>query len=286
MKPTFIFVLLILVLCFSSCRNENKEGSILKSSSKELFIPSTDSSKLENQYSGFHSPNAINKIAGIENEYYQNVDKKGRKYYGTEWKKLAELETANDTISIFENYLMEMEFQGLKPDSLHCTMYAMKALEVGLDTNFTKFEKLHKQIYKKHEYAGWSVAYILTKYFNWKAYLVISQSSGEYEACLKNFKKDKSYHVWRQPNIPLEAVLDFDTEEIQIDSLLNQNEFAWGFSYQGWHTWITRFDQLKECNWAGSPLAEYSTMPLFYQTKFTNYYAYNSHIVVFPPKEN
>ena len=168
----------------------NKEGSILKSSSKELFIPSTDSSKLENQYSGFHSPNAINKIAGIENEYYQNVDKKGRKYYGTEWKKLAELETANDTISIFENYLMEMEFQGLKPDSLHCTMYAMKALEVGLDTNFTKFEKLHKQIYKKHEYAGWSVAYILTKYFNWKAYLVISQSSGEYEACLKNFKKE------------------------------------------------------------------------------------------------
>ena len=92
--------------------------------------------------------------------------------------------------------------------------------------------------------------------------------------------------MWKQPNIPIEKVLDFDEEQIQIDSLLNQNEFGWGFSYQGWHTWLTRFNKLKECNWAGSPFHQYSNMPLFYETKFTHYYAYNSHIVVFPPKKS
>lgn len=61
------------------------------------------------------------------------------------------------------------------------------------------------------------------------------------------------------------------------------------FSDQGWHTWITRFNDLKECNWSGAPSQKFNignNSPLFLETKFTEYYDYNSHIIVFPPKKS
>ena len=171
---------------------------------------------------------------------------------------------------------------------MHCTIYAIASLKAGLGKDFTKLEKEHKQIWKDREYAGWSVAYILTKHFNWNAYLIISKKSSEYKQCIKNYKKDKKYHVWKQPNIPIKKMFDFDNEKQKIDSLLSLNEYGWGFSEQGWHTWITRFNALKECNWAGAPSKKYNVngeKPLFLATKFTNFYDYNSHVVVFPPKQ-
>ena len=133
------------------------------------------------------------------------------------------------------------------------------------------------------------MAYILTKHYNWKAYLFISKDSNEYDACVSNYKKDKKYHVWKQPNIPLENIFDIDDDTDAITSLLSLNEFGWGFSDQGWHTWITRFNDLKECNWNGAPAQKYdleNNAPLFLKTKFSEYYDYSSHIIVFPPKES
>jgi hypothetical protein len=160
----------------------------------------------------------------------------------------------------------------------------MRALQAGLDTNFDRFIKQHEKYWKKDDYAGWSVAYILTKYFNWTAVLLLSKNSVEYDLSIKNFKIDKKYHGWRQPDIPIKRIFDYDLEKPSIDSLLNKNEFGWAFSYQGWHTWLTRFNTLKECNWAGSPFSEMEDNELFWSSNVTEYYAYDSHIIVFPPK--
>ncbi len=271
-------------MAITSCNIESKQNQeITETTATKDTIPFAEFSNLKNQYIGFHSPNAINKIVAIENDYFIDYEYSESKYYGTEWRKMAQIDFYNDSTSLFEDYESNTK---QKTDSMHCTIYAMKAIKEGLGSHFLKFETLHQSIWQEREYAGWSVAHILTKHFDWKAYLFISQDSQEYEACIKNFKKDKKYHVWRQPNILLEKIYDFDTEKLAIDSLLAQNEFGWGFSYQGWHTWITRFHELKECNWLGSPSSEYELTPLFISTKMTEYYNYNSHIVVFPPKKD
>lgn len=236
----------------------------------------TQYSKEKNVYENFDATKAINKIATIENNYFNKYHNNlTSKFYGTVWYE--------NNIDIFKQYKMELNS---KPDSMHCTIYAMKSLKEGLGLQFEEFEKKHQQIWKNREHAGWSVAHILTKYFNWNAYLIISKTSNEYKNCLKNFKKDKKYHVWKQPNIKIKNIFDFDTEKKKIDSLLRINQYGWGFSNQGWHTWITRYDTLKECNWLGAPSKKYlinEGKPLFLKTKFTNFYDYQSHIVVFPP---
>lgn len=240
----------------------------------------TQLSKKKNKYINFNSPNAINEIAAIENEYFNNYNTSFSKYYGTVWYQNA----LRDSL-IFKKYKSELN---IKPDSMHCTIYAMKSLNAGLGKNNLEFKNRYKKIWEDREYAGWSVAYILTKYFNWNAYLIISKQSSEYEYCLKNYKKDKKYHVWKQPNIDIKKVFDFDKEKTKIDSLLKSNEYGWGFSNQGWHTWITRYDTLKECNWSGAPSKKYNitnAKPLFLKTKFTNFSDYQSHIIAFPPKE-
>ncbi len=73
------------------------------------------------------------------------------------------------------------------------------------------------------EHAGWSIAYLLTKYYNWKAIIVVSKASLEYNSCIQNFKKDKKYHVWKQPNMSIETLYVLEDDETEIDSLLNEN---------------------------------------------------------------
>ncbi len=296
-RQKFINCLLMFcgVLLIISCNTNTKHPtnkintSINLEPQKKPFIIYTRPSKLPNQYKAFNSPKAINKIAEIENEYFNNYPTSYSKYYGTVWKNGAIKEfNTGDSLSVFDKYLQEMAIKKQTPDSLHCTMYAIEALKAGLDIKFDTLDKYHQKIWKKREYAGWSVGYILTTYFNWKAYLILHKSSSEYKACMKNFKQDKKYHVWKQPNIPIQQVFDFEEDKLPIDSLLKLHEFGWGFSEQGWHTWITRFDTLKECNWAGAPSAKYvteETKPLFIDTKLTEFTDYNSHIVVFPPKK-
>lgn len=282
MLKNALFVILIFLI---SCKSENsiKEDSFWRIKGTDRFIIYTQPSILENKYEGFNSVTAINEIAKIENNHLNDFDEQGSQYYGTIWEQNSQLFFHNDSQTIAQHYFENKNRSEL--DSMHCTIYAMKALEQGLDTNFAEFSQLHTRIYDEHEHAGWSAAYILTKYFNWTAYLFISKSSAEYEQCLNSFQQKKEYPVWAQPNIPLGGMYDFDNQKDEINQLLSQNEFGWGFSYQGWHTWITRFEELKECNWAGSPYIEYGSTSLFQSTPFTSYYAYNSHIIVFPPKE-
>mgnify|MGYP001437391058 CR=1 FL=1 len=288
MNYTYVMKKLILLyLCcfvFVSCFENKLKKQMVKSSDNKKTI-FTYPSKLKNEYFKFSSPNAINRLASIENEYFNAYyDSLQSNYYGTAWSETA-MNSFKDSISDFELYLNSFE---KKPDSMHCTIYAIEALRFGMSGEFEKLEIKHRAIWGDREYAGWSIAYILTKYYNWKAFLILSEASAEYISCVRNFKKDKKYHVWKQPNIPIEGLYNLEEDSADIDSVLNENEFGWGFSYQGYHTWVTRFDTLKECNWLGSPSLEYIygfETPLFKKIKFLEYADYGSHIVVFPPKK-
>ena len=246
-------------------------------------------SSRENAYFGFDAPKAINRIATIENEYFLDFSASESRYHGTIWA--TEIAPINylgpDSHRVWDHYQAALEQRGIRRDSMDCTIYAMEAIRAGFGPDFPQFEAHHKHLWNNLEYAGWSVGYILTAQYDWKAYLILSERSSEYESCLRNFAQDQKYHVWKQPDIPIQEILDFDRDQEQIDSLLSHYEFGWGFSEQGWHTWITRFTELKECYWAGSPSAQYSEQgekPLFLATPFTQYYDYASHIVVFPPQ--
>ena len=282
MKVTLI---LLTCICLITCEHANK------SLSNEVTVPSiipdttvyTNSSNLLNEYVNFNSPNAVNRIAEIENEYFRNYKHGLSRYYGTEWRKNCELSTYDAVKSRFKDYESEL---GYHPDSMHCTIYAVEAIKAGLDSLWTNLEKSHKKIYNEHEHAGWSIARILVKEFGWNAYWIVDSYAEEYKHCNASFKRDKSYPVWNQPNIPLTSMFVRDEQDSLITELLEQNEFGWGFSQQGYHTWITRFSDLKECIWYGAPAEKYeiTSLPLFRTTPFLDYFDYHSHVVVFPPK--
>lgn len=284
-----MFLLTISSICYS-CKEKIQKKTPNENKVIDSVIVYTQKSKLDNEYLNFNSPNAINRIAEIENEYFNDYRLSSSKYYGTQWYNSIGLSMElSDSTNVFEKYSLEKN--NIKLDSMHCTIFAVKALEAGFGKEFETIKKHHIDIWNNREHAGWSLGYILTKFYNWKAYLFISKYSDEYDICLKNYKRDKKYHVWKQPNIPIEGILDVDEDKDKINSLLKLNEFGWGgFSNQGgWHTWITRFDYLKECNWLGAPSEKYNldnSIPLFLKTKFTDYYDYNSHIIIFPPKNN
>ena len=79
-------------------------------------------------------------------------------------------------------------------------------------------------------------------------------------------------------------------QDEEITELLEQHEFGWGFSYQGIHSWITRFTQHKECMWDGAPCLKFNkdlgAQSLFKATPFLEYLDYNSHVIAFPPKKD
>lgn len=250
---------------------------------KKIYTVLSDSS---DEYVDFNSTAAINRVAELENEYFNNLPKKGSKYYGTTWSDYAVSDySINDSVSVWELYKDSI---GVKPDSMHCTIYAVEALKFGMEDAFDELQLKHEKVWKDREHAGWSIGHLLVKHFNWKAYLFISPESNEYSICKNNFKKAKFYRVWKQPFIKLEGLYDLTQNQNEIDSILSENEFGWGFSDQGWHTWITRYDTLKECNWSGAPMKSlnlWNADPLFKKTKFLDYKEYTSHVVIFPPKK-
>lgn len=287
MKANVIILLFINLFLCLTCHKENKKQDWVE---VEAFVPKiyTKTSPLANQYQGFDSPKAINRIAQIENDYFNDFyNDKVSQYYGTIWREQIDDNSAD---SIYEKYRSKVLEQGEQPDSLHCTLYAYEGLKAGLDSGtLVQLEKYHKEIWKDREIAGWSIGYILVKYMNWKAYLFLDPNSHEYKQCMKSFQKNKTYPVWRQPAIPLEDLYLIGEENNAIQTLLKEHEFSWGFSDQGYHTWITRFNVLKECNWVGAPAnSSYewgSNIPLFIATPFADYHDYQSHVLVFPPKQ-
>ena len=159
-------------------------------------------SNLKNEYIGFSSPNAINAIATIENDYFSNYQKGISKYYGSVWAGSAYTEVKEGEGSWeWDLYKKELDSLHIKPEMFHCMVYTMKALKAGMGENYKKLQQYHRQIYKKTNYAGWSMAHILTEHFGWKAYLFIRPYSDEYNRCVRNFKKNKTYYVWKQPDI-------------------------------------------------------------------------------------
>ncbi len=274
-------VLFLLMNC------NNSSTPIQESSLSAFEIIYTSKSQEENTYQGFDSPKAINAIAKMENQYFNNFERNRMSpYYGTVWRENAEKISYQNDTTIYQDYRINLQGEA---DSLHCTLYAYEALKAGLDaTIFEELETHHKRIWKDREIAGWSVGYILIKYFNWKAYLFLDPNSHEYNHCIQAYQKNKVYPVWKQPQIPLEKMYIIGQDNSSITALLEQHEFSWGFSDQGYHTWITRFTDLKECNWAGAPTQKYNDVyaaPLFKKTSFLNYHDYQSHIIVVPPKK-
>lgn len=275
-----LFLSICLIFACSHEPRKEKTPSIVE---EKIF---TKYSNQSNEYTNFNSVNAINKIADIENEYFKDIKNSVSKYYGTVWREQAETKIVANNFSQYQAYLNTLNE---KPDSLHCTLYAYEGLKAGLTKEqLEELESKHQAIWKSREIAGWSIGYLLVKDYDWQAYLILNKQSSEYNHCLKSYQKDKTYPVWKQPNIPLEAVYVIGEQDSLISNLLNQHEFGWGFSEQGIHTWITRYNELKECNWLGSPSLQYQDSefdkPLFISTNFKNYFDYNSHVVIFPRK--
>ena len=276
------YILIFLLLPEAACQSPTATASMEKEPGiqPDTTIYTQYSDRI-NTYHNFDSPRAINHIADIENKHFRSYESGISPYYGTIWREYQESDSTSPN-----GYQAYVEELGGKGDSMHCTIYAVRALQAGLGEGFEKLQKSHRRIWGKREHAGWSIGYLLVKEWNWKAYLIIDPHSQELDHCRKAFERKKSYPVWRQPDIPLEAMYILGEDNSSIQGLLNQHEFGWGFSHQGIHTWFTRFDELKECIWVGAPSAKYaiSHLPLFRTTPFSDYHDYASHVVIFPPK--
>ncbi len=284
-----IYLISSLVL-FSGCHLLNDEKDQVATSNEEISIKPdttvyTKPSRLKNEYKSFNSRAAINEIAEMENFYFRNYQNGITPYYGTIWRENLAVNDSTLDSPEFIKYCNALEE---KPDSMHCTLYAVKALKAGLpDSLWKELEDEHLKTYGSHEHAGWSIGHILVEKFGWKAYLIIEESCQEFSHCKKSFDSKRTYPVWGKPDIPLQDLFIKGKDNLLIENLLNENEFGWGFSYQGWHTWVTRFSTLKECIWYGAPSKSFESgysAPLFKKTPFIEYYDYGSHVVIFPPK--
>jgi len=282
-----VFIGLLLICSCNKKSSKDFSENVTKPIDSVKIKLHTALSNLENTYLNFNSPKAINCIAKIENNYFKDYALGYSNYYGTEWRTYAESTLVNDSLSIYDKYKRKLN---RKPDSLHCTIYAYKGLSAGLDkTVLNKLTTLHKNIWKEREIAGWSIGYLLVKHFNWKAYHIVSKHAQEYKHCNDSYIKNKTYPVWKQPAIPLEKQLIIEDHKKEIETLLNTHEFGWGFSEQGIHTWVTRFNILKECYWGGAPSKKLdieNNKSLFIDTPFFKYYDYSSHIIIYPPKKH
>ena len=233
----------------------------------------------------FDAEKAVNHAADVENSWYNDSQKGISRYAGTEWLKAAAITPYREKEMYYDRYSDLLDDSlGICP--MHCTHYAIEALRAGMgEEAFARFDSIHETIWAKREYAGWSVAYVLVTYFAWEAIVIINEDSEEYVQVTSSFQKRKTYPVWRQPAIPLAKLMHFPEDKTTVDSLLKTNTFGWGFSNQGWHTWFTRYDELLECNWWGSPSMEFEdfgTQPLFLRTRFVEFADYDSHVICFP----
>jgi len=312
MKINYLAVLIFLFCIFlcSSCKNDNKTkptksltkfdsvlitDSLIKFETEIVEEPDTyriytEPSKFKNRCDGFNSVKAINKIAEIENEYFNNFKFSLSKYYGSVWYLYAkEVEWYCDTASMYQCYKTEIKRAGVKRKMMHCTIYGEEALKGGFGKEYSNFMAKHRAFWGDDQPSGWSVAKILTDEYGWKAVLVLTPESDDFKKSKRNFENKKLYDVWRQPDVPISECYNKETQTEQIDSMLSKHEFAWGFSDQGCHTWITRFDTLKECMWDGAPSRKFSAGneegTLFRKTKFTEFTDYWTHIIVFPSEK-
>jgi hypothetical protein len=279
---TFLLMALLMLACKSANPVRVEPETAEPSAPVEFDTLSTTSSRSQS----FDTQAAINALVEMENTHFTLFKNGLSPYYGTAWREHAE--------SQFEEKISENNYTdyasklGTDADSLHCTLYAMVGLKAGLGDDFNSFDSLHTHQYNGHEHAGWSVGRILVDEYGWSAYLIVDHVIGspDYVTCIKNYEQSQVYDVWRQKDIALENMYIRGQDDSLITDLLSKHEFGWGFSDQGFHTWVTRYESLKECNWLGAPSEEFDTFfaQLFIKTPFLDYYDYHSHVVVFPPE--
>lgn len=107
MKKVICFLLTISSL-FYSCKEKTKKSTYIKKKVIDSAIVYTPKSKLENEYLNFNSPEAINRIADIENEYFNDYRLNSSKYYGTQWYYSVGLsKDLLDSINVFQKYALE-----------------------------------------------------------------------------------------------------------------------------------------------------------------------------------
>ncbi len=274
------WLLMLCILALTACSpKEAKKDKVAPVKAKPYAELSLNFNRAQN----FDSPKAINALVRMENQYFEAYEDSVSPFYGTIWREYLEADTIGR-----RRYKRYLGLVDDRADSMHCTIYAIKALKAGLGDDFEKLEKAHRKIWGNREHAGWSIGYLLVRDWGWKAYSIIDTNSQEFAQCQRAFKRNKRYPVWRQPDIPLEAMYILGKDDSLIMDLLAKHEFGWGFSDQGYHTWITRFGTLKECNWLGAPGRDFemgSSLPLFLRTPFLEYDDYASHVLIVPPLE-
>jgi len=240
-------------------------------------------------YYGFDSSEAIVRSDELVKEYLTGYFWNVSRLVGRVWLDYSE-EISMSEKTIYEEYLNELEKDSLQMRRMDCTIYAEDCLKAGFgEDDFRRLKNLHNEIYPGKGFAGWSVSYLLTGNFGWKSYAFIKPGAKDYHHYLNHFKNNKEYPVRRQPDTKIEKFYFLGEDNEEIEQLLSENEFGWGFSEDGIHTWITNYTDLKECHWDGPPAEKYdpdNSFPLLLETtRFIEFYDYGVHLVVFPRKE-
>jgi len=234
----------------------------------------------------FDSKKAIERSDELVKEYLIGYFRNVSRLVGRVWLDFSK-EISMSERTVYVDYKSELEKDSLKMRRMDCTIYAEDCLKAGFDEDgFRRLKKLHNEIYRGKGFAGWSISYLLTEFFGWKAYAFIKPGAKDYQHYLNHFKNDKEYPVWRQPDTKIEEYYFLGEDNDNIEQLLSENEFGWGFSEDGIHTWITNFEDLKECHWDGPPAEKYNpdkSYPLLFETtRFIEFEDYDVHLVVFP----
>ena len=235
----------------------------------------------------FNSEAALNKSQQIVYEYFKDYSGSVSRYVGKVWLESISKQQNIRDITVFEDYLNELQRKNLKNIRMDCTIYAEECLRAGFKKDtFNLLKKYHNEIWQGKGFAGWSVAYLLTNEFGWKAYAFINPGAINYNHYTTHFINGE-YPVWMQPNTQIIGYFILGEDNEKIESLLSEQEFGWGFSEDGVHTLITNFTDLKECHWDGPPAEKYNrnnSFPvLFETTRFVEFEDYDVHLVVFPP---
>ena len=161
-------ILLLCFLCLGSC---NRTGEAKKRPGSRFI--QTPYSTQPNTYNQFNSVMAINRLADINNSYFNDKLNGHSHYYGTEWREAIGEET-------YTAYAKAILANGKEPDSMHCTIYAVEGLMAGLPEGIKgQLMTAHRRQYGAREYAGWSLGYLLVRHFDWSAYLIIDKHAAE-----------------------------------------------------------------------------------------------------------
>jgi hypothetical protein len=247
----------------------------------------------------FDARTAERRARAFERSYFSNYDSGVSRFYGRLWAKIYARKVKQGSAStVWQQFVDELAAQGTRPMRLDCTLYAQEILRAGMRAEeYERLRREHNALWPGRGFAGWSVGYLLTTKFGWKAYAIINRSSTYYGYYLHHFRTKKQYPVWKQPNIDIEAHFILGKDDRAIERLLQAHRFGWGFSDGGIHTWITFQTNLKECHWDCGPSRRYEIPnthdyyrtsdlkhhTLFKTTRFIRFSDYHAHLVVFPP---